>query len=100
MAYGIRVYSTTASSGRLVSFPVDNPSEEEELFDLSNYNITAATCHDNVYYIIHSDDGILASKFLTLDMNTMTIKEVKTYDWKFDLAGNIIYSDITYDPTS
>ncbi|MDE6392566.1 MAG: fibronectin type III domain-containing protein [Muribaculaceae bacterium] len=100
MAYGIRVYSAHAESGRLVSFPVDNPSEEEELLDLSEYNIMAATCHDNVYYLIHSDDGILASKFLTLDLNTMTIRVVKNYDWKFDLAGNIIYSDLTFDATS
>ncbi len=100
MAYGIRVYSANSSSGRLVSFPVDTPSEEEELLDLSEYSIMAATCHDNIYYFIHSDDGILGSKFVTLDMNTMETKVVKTYDWKKDTGGNIIYSDLAFDPTS
>lgn len=100
MGYGIRVYSSTSDATQLVSFPVDNPSEEKVLLDLSEYKIMAATCHDNIYYLIHSDDGVLASKFLTLNLNTMAIDIVKTYDWKFDVAGNIIYSDMTYDTTS
>lgn len=100
LAYGIRVYSTVSDYNRLVSFSVDNPGEEEELLDLSEYKIMAATCHDNVYYIIHSDDGIMASKLLKLDMNTMKVSVVKTYDWKKDLAGNMICSDMTYDPSS
>ena len=100
MGYGIRVYSSTSDATQLVSFPVDNPSEEKVLLDLSEYKIMAATCHNNIYYLIHSDDGVLASKFLTLNLNTMAIDVVKTYDWKFDVAGNIIYSDMTYDTTS
>lgn len=100
MGYGIRVYSGTSNATKLVSFPVDNPSQEKELLDLSEYKIMAATCHDNIYYIIHSDDGILASKFLTLNLNTMAVDVVKTYDWKFDVAGNVIYSDLTFDEAS
>lgn len=101
MAYGIRVYSTeTGNSQKLVSFPVDNPSDESEMYDLSGYKIVAATCHDNIYYLIHSDDGVLATKFLTLDLNTGKIQLVKTWDWKADVAGNIIYADLTYDEYS
>ncbi len=99
--YGVCVYSTQeALQRKLVSFPVDNPSDVSDVMDLSAYNIVAATCHDNVYYLIHSDDGILPSKFIKLNLDTRQSEVVKTYDWKHDYAGNIIFSDMAFDPSS
>lgn len=102
VAYGIRVYSPAApeSSQALVSFPIANPSEVTEVYDLSAYNIMAATCTGDKYYLLHTDDGMLAAKFLSLDLNTLTLTEVKTYDWKFDLAAALIYTDMAYDTTN
>lgn len=100
LAYGIRIYSATSNKTELVSFSPENPTVEEALFDLSDYKIMAATCHDNVYYMMHSDDGIMASKLLKLDMNDMQLSVVKTYDWKTDDGGNIICSDMAFDPAS
>lgn len=97
LAYGIRTYSPASDKTMLVSFSPENPAAEKELLDLSEYKIMAATCHDNVYYMIHSDDGIMASKLLKLDMNNMQIDIVKTYDWKNDVGGNIICSDMSFD---
>ena len=102
VAYGIKVYSPTDQDARqaLVSFPIANPSEVTEVYDLSAYNIMAAANAGDKYYMLHTDDGMIASKFLSLDLNTLTLTEVKTYDWKFDLAAALIYTDMTYDTTN
>lgn len=99
-AYGVRVYSaSTGSRQTLVSFSVDNPSDVTEEMDLSGYNIVAATCHDGVYYMLNSADGVTSDKFLKLDMNRKTISVIKVFDWKFDLAASIVFTDIAYDET-
>lgn len=99
--YGIQVYSSAGEQSQaVVSFPVDAPSQVQQVYDLSQYDIVAAAANDGVYYMLHSDDGLVASKFLRLDLNTMRLTEVKTFDWKVDVAARVLYTDMTYDADS
>ncbi len=98
LVYGIQVYSSVAEQSQaVVSFPVDAPAEVQQVYDLSQYNIVAAAANDGIYYLLHSDDGLVASKLLRLDLNRMLLAEVKTFDWKVDVAARVIYTDMTYD---
>ena len=101
LAYGIRVeYGESEIHQTLVAFPTDNPADVSEILDLAGYVFRAATCHNDVYYMIHSDDGLTGASFVTLDLNTKKITTVKVFDWKTDLAANIIFSDMTYDEST
>lgn len=100
VGYGVRVWSeATQSAQALVSFPLSDPSQMKEELSLDGYNIVAATAVGDDYYMLHSNDGFLVDKMLRLNLNTRKISVVKEYDWKDDLAGNIIYTDLTTDPT-
>ncbi len=98
--YGIQVYSDSEPEGvqKLVSFSVDDPANVTVEQDLSDYTIVAAAANDGIYYMFHSDDGIVPSKFLTYDMAHKTITEVKDLDYNFDNAACLIILDMTYDP--
>lgn len=101
LVYGIRIYSEKENNRQaLVSFPTDSPADVTELIDLSGYRFLAAACNNDKYYMLHSDDGITVSSILSLDLNTKRISKVRDLDWKKDIAANIIFSDMTYDPNS
>lgn len=97
--YGIQVYSDSEPVGvqKLVSFSVDDPANVSVEQDLSGYTIVAAAANDGVYYMFHSDDGMVPSKFLTYDMAHKTITEVKDLDFNFDEAACLVILDMTYD---
>lgn len=101
LVYGIQVYSSSGGqSPAVVSFPVDSPEDVSRIYDLSSYNIVAAAANGGVYYMLHSDDGLVAGKLVKLDLNTMRLSDVRTFDWKVDVAARVIYTDMTYDPDS
>ena len=90
LAYGIRVeYGESEIHQTLVAFPTDNPADVSEILDLAGYVFRAATCHNDVYYMIHSDDGLTGASFVTLDLNTKKITTVKVFDWKTDLCRRL-----------
>lgn len=97
--YGIQIYSDSEPEGaqKLVSFSVDDPANVTVEQDLSNYTIVAAAAHDGVYYMFHSDDGMVPSKYLTYDMAHKTVTEVKNLDFNFDEAACLVILDMTYD---
>lgn len=96
--YGIRVYSTEHGNKQaLVTFPTDNPAEVTEYCDLGDLTIIAAACHNDVYYMVQSEDGLTGSSLMTLDLNTRKIGTVKVWDWKSDLGANLMFTDMTYD---
>lgn len=98
-AYGIRVYSeATQSAQSLVSFSVDNPGAVRTEMELDGLNIKAATGHDGKYYMFQADDGILSNRLYCIDLDRMQLSVVADIDYKFNLAGNIIFTDASYDP--
>lgn len=98
--YGIQIYSDSQPEGvqKLVSFSVDDPSYVTVEQDLSNYSIVAAAAYNGVYYMFHSDDGMVPSKYLTYDIAHKKITEVKDLDFNFDEAACLVILDMTYDP--
>ncbi len=97
--YGIQIYSESEPEGvqKLVSFSVDDPGYVTVEQDLSDYTIVAAAAHDGIYYMFHSDDGMVPSKYLTYDIAHKTITEVKDLDFNFDDTACLVILDMTYD---
>ncbi len=97
--YGIQIYGDSEPEGvqKLVSFSVDDPGYVTVEQDLSDYTIVAAAAHDGIYYMFHSDDGMVPSKYLTYDIAHKTITEVKDLDFNFDEAACLVILDMTYD---
>lgn len=102
-AYGIQVYSESMKTDdpqKLISFPVDNPQDitVEETF--SDFSVMAATCHNDLYYMLQTDDGVVPTKLVTYDISRHTFSEVATFNFNYDLAASLMVVDMTYDPSS
>ena len=97
-AYGIRSYSEVAGYNALVSFSVNNPSVITEEFALNDMYIRAAACDGTTYYMIQSDDQMVAYSFWTMDLATHELKKVVEYT-KHDAENAMLFVDMTYDFT-
>lgn len=99
-AYGIRVYDETLGSvQQFVSFDIDKPSEITVEKDLSQYFIRAAAQANGHYYMINSVDGICCYHLLDMDLESMAIDTIASYDI-LTYEANIIMLDMTYDAQS
>lgn len=96
-AYGIRVYDDQqGATQQFVSFSIDNTEDIKLEKDLSQYYIRAATEVDGFYYMINSRDALCAYDLLSMDLETLTIDTIASYDIS-DYASAIIFLDMTYD---
>lgn len=97
-AYGIRVYNDTKQScADVVSFNVDNPNGltiEEEL----KKPIRAAAYCEGVYYLIESDDAMVAYRLSSYDMATKKYTVIKEYSLS-DAENALIFQCMNYDST-
>ena len=102
-AYALRVYDDSwgknNSQTELVSFDVDNPNEMTVEQKFENKLARAATYVDGTYYMLESDDGYVAYRFSSYDVNTKEYKVIKEYKTS-DLENALMIQCMTYDPTT
>lgn len=102
-AYALRVYDDSwgknNSQTELVSFDVDNPNEITVEQKFENKLARAATYVDGTYYMLESDDGYVAYRFSSYDVNTKEYKVIKEYKTS-DLENALMIQCMTYDPTT
>ncbi len=99
-AYGIRCYDATqGSTQQFVSFDVNNPNKIDLEKDLSQYYIRAAAHANGFYYMINSRDGMCPYDLLAMDMETLQVDTIASYDVN-DYESAIIFLDMTYDETT
>lgn len=99
-AYGVRVYhdNQTGIGADVVSFNVDSPNElsVEQSF---NKNIRAAAYANGVYYMVESDDGMVAYRLSSFDLATKKYEVVKEYSLS-DNENAMIFQCMTYDESA
>lgn len=99
-AYGIRVYDDTQGAvQQFVSFDINATDKITQERDLSDYYIRAAAEAEGYYYMINSRDGLCAYDLLAMDMKTLDIDTIASYDIT-NYASAIIFLDMTYDATT
>ena len=102
-AYALRVYDDgwgeNKAQTELVSFDVDNPNAMTVEQKFENKLARAATYVDGIYYMLESDDGYVAYRFSSYDVNTKEYKVVKEYKTS-DLENALMIQCMAYDPTT
>lgn len=100
-AYALRVYDDgwgeNKAQTELVSFDVDNPNAMTVEQKFENKLARAATYVDGIYYMLESDDGYVAYRFSSYDVNTKEYKVVKEYKTS-DLENALMIQCMAYDP--
>ena len=98
-AYGFRVYDDARRDLSLVSFYVDNPSDitDEATHGLSS--LRAAAFDGRFYYIMDSDDGMVAARFLAFDKDRNDVDTIITYGLT-DIEGGMLFLDMAYDTST
>lgn len=102
-AYALRVYDDSWGENNaqteLVSFDVDNPNVMTVEQTFENKLARAATYVDGIYYMLESDDGYVAYRFSSYNVNTKEYKIIKEYKTS-DLENALMIQCMTYDPTT
>ncbi|MBR1732333.1 MAG: hypothetical protein IJ729_01120, partial [Alloprevotella sp.] len=96
-AYGIRVYDGENLCTHLVSFDPATPGNLVLERDLQSFTARAAACDGKDYYIMDSDDGILPARLLRLNMASLRIDTVATYDQLGEITAGIVFMDMAYN---
>ena len=102
-AYALRIYDDNWNSDinrtELVSFDVDNPNglTVEHIFD--GKKARAAAYIDGTYYMMESDDGMVAYRFSSYNTSTKEYKVIKEYRLA-DLENALMFQCMTYDATT
>lgn len=99
-AYGVRVYHNglQEANADVVSFNVDNPNKLSVEYVLGK-NVRAAAHADGVYYMIESDDGMVAYRLSSYDIATKKYKIIREYQLSDD-ENAMIFQCMTYDESS
>ncbi len=98
--YGIRVYDDAQGAvQQFVSFDINNTNSITLEKDLSDYYIRAAAEAEGYYYMINSRDGLCAYDLLAMDMMTLAVDTIASYDIMSHESA-LIFLDMTYDATT
>lgn len=96
-AYGVRVYGDGLTGNQqFVSFDLSNPGEITIEKELENLYIRAAAYADGTYYMINSDDGMVAYDLIALNIATMEILTIASYDL-YAYGSALIFLDMAFD---